>query len=790
MALTFRECQPNGTRYNARIDDATWNLYRHRLERMHNQRLPRATMLDVLKHDYRFHPSLPQLNARMKLWGYAVYASKHGPTPPLSTQGLDADSDPEQGAEQINLPTELGGSPITVTVSTLSREDSRQSDFSSPSECSESTMPDFQVITEDGDVPPKDTERSYEATREIPVTCSGAETLINASLPLYCSQSCCENMIRNHKYMIAAQFLASLQCTSSASNILFPMVADMGSDPSVASSDHVWANVNCNRLSDSLSATDQRKSIWSMPAWQCIHGPLREYILSSNSISLPGPLAHLTLTSQYRKIGAFTHNQSLAIATLSSSSEVRILYEEIMRWEMDTNLLLRLMLWSLRTLLVPAFRSELRQIAVHLGQLKEHAKLPNLTLQRVLACQFLTTWIEAPCPDISKALVELNGSFGASFSLEVMLPEAFVSLARMILAKGNHSPVPPGLFKHDAVIDRFVEKTSASFEALCRSPVQQYVAEFAQSLLLVFSQSLSEATPRTCQYSEQLTEKLAFRIMGKGHVDRYGSEQAVPNPHLGWMPLADCFKVHGVTVHNTPTSTVLTTVSPQDVNPLAESFLSSHGAKHISCAPLAFSAATSPSIGETVTTAVDAVVALSLRPSLHSRASKDRDDTDPSSKRTLAIRVTRTDTKSSGKMSIDSMRELSSRTQARQTAREIGPVRNSSSSSRMTLGSQFSFTKVTGLGRGNSTASKFSFTPEDMSVDATTPCMDERSSHAHTGEMTEEAAELHRKVTEWITREFSPKKRPDFNRRSTEPAFMMEGSRLRSELMLVEVQGH
>lgn len=108
----------------------------------------------------------------------------------------------------------------------------------------------------------------------------------------------------------------------------------------------------------------------------------------------------------------------------------------------------------------------------------------------------------------------------------------------------------------------------------------------------------------------------------------------------------------------------------------------------------------------------------------------------------------------------------------------------------MTLGSQFSFTKVTGLGRGNSAASKFSFTPEDMSVDAVTPCMDERSSHAHTGKMTEETAELHRKVIEWITREFSHKKRPDFNRRSTEPVFMMDVSRLRFQLMPVEIRGH
>lgn len=189
------------TRHGTCID-TDWNKCATEIASPNNARYPEA----------RLQISSFTASTECSCEGMGLYSIciKHRPTPPLSTQRLDADSDSEQGAEQKNLPAELVGRPITV--STLSREDCRQSDFSSPSECSESRIPGFQVITEDGDVPPKDTERKDEAIGEIPFTSSGAETLRNASLPVYCSQSCCESMIRNHRYMIAAQFLTSLQC--------------------------------------------------------------------------------------------------------------------------------------------------------------------------------------------------------------------------------------------------------------------------------------------------------------------------------------------------------------------------------------------------------------------------------------------------------------------------------------------------------------------------------------------------------------------------------------------------
>lgn len=96
----------------------------------------------------------------------------------------------------------------------------------------------------------------------------------------------------------------------------------------------------------------------------------------------------------------------------------------------------------------------------------------------------------------------------------------------------------------------------------------------------------------------------------------------------------------------------------------------------------------------------------------------------------------------------------------------------------MTLGSQFSFSRVTGLGRMNSTASKFSFDADarlsqgdTMSIEAS-PSIEGRIRGGEEYFEGMDEIELHRKVSEWIGRELSQKKqRPEFGRRVTEPIF-------------------
>ena len=175
--------------------------------------------------------------------------------------------------------------------------------------------------------------------------------------------------------------------------------------------------------------------------------------------------------------------------------------------------------------------------------------------------------------------------------------------------------------------------------------------------------------------------------------------------------------------------------------------------------------------------------------SVHVRSSEGPYVAYPHPERTPAIRICRVNTVSSGQISMSSMRELSSRIRENHIVREAGLARTSSASSKITLGSEFSFTRVTGLRMENHPASRTSFTAENMSTDAIMSSMDERLSDTHCEDLlTPGQAELHCRVAEWIGRELAQKKRPDYNRRSTEPVFAMDAVLSNSPFMLAGVQ--
>lgn len=48
----FQEYRPNASRYNNRIREDDWNRFKPKLEDLHNQRLTRQQILDIITKDF------------------------------------------------------------------------------------------------------------------------------------------------------------------------------------------------------------------------------------------------------------------------------------------------------------------------------------------------------------------------------------------------------------------------------------------------------------------------------------------------------------------------------------------------------------------------------------------------------------------------------------------------------------------------------------------------------------------------------------------------------------------
>lgn len=101
MAQQLKIYSPQESRYSARIKDEEWERHREKLMRLHNENVPRKQMLDILKREDDFSPSLPQLDARLNLWGLRRYEK--------STPNLDNSDNSALGSQN---PVHPAGGPV------------------------------------------------------------------------------------------------------------------------------------------------------------------------------------------------------------------------------------------------------------------------------------------------------------------------------------------------------------------------------------------------------------------------------------------------------------------------------------------------------------------------------------------------------------------------------------------------------------------------------------------------------------------------------------------------------
>lgn len=74
--LAFVQCDPTKRRNATRIAESEWNRCKRAITSMHEQRILRTEMLQILKDKFRFTPSSGQLHAKMAKWGLTVYTPR------------------------------------------------------------------------------------------------------------------------------------------------------------------------------------------------------------------------------------------------------------------------------------------------------------------------------------------------------------------------------------------------------------------------------------------------------------------------------------------------------------------------------------------------------------------------------------------------------------------------------------------------------------------------------------------------------------------------------------------
>ncbi|KAI0535032.1 hypothetical protein GGR58DRAFT_519713 [Xylaria digitata] len=76
--VSFKLQCPAESGYSARIKDEEWERHREKLTHLHHQAVPRREILNILGREDSFNPSLPQLDARLRIWGLRRYDTTKG----------------------------------------------------------------------------------------------------------------------------------------------------------------------------------------------------------------------------------------------------------------------------------------------------------------------------------------------------------------------------------------------------------------------------------------------------------------------------------------------------------------------------------------------------------------------------------------------------------------------------------------------------------------------------------------------------------------------------------------
>lgn len=551
-------CQRNGRRYGARIDQKDWNIHRSKLVELHAAKLRRIDMLEILKKDCNFHPTLPQLNRQMELMGLgkggkmtvprlpnrrlrpfdplntpvdfiAEYPSILPVQQPTNSQAIESFSMNQHYALNEDVASfENESAPLTeLSNSTLSPK-------------MESQSPEADVSLEQPQLPiAESTNGTNIVAGHLLALDSGNEkeaietfdsmsvSNINPTDPLgifeYCSQACCEKRLQYHNKMIAAGFLASLQCWSHASNLLHELISDMENDATVSVSDRMWVKINYNRVNGNIFQPDRPTSIWSK-GFCDVAEPLHEYIEAAQNEVLSSPLGHLCLTGQFRATGVFQYYLPNHTSLDSYESQVQALNFELLPREEKNRLIYRLMLWCLQALQSP----KLRETVEHASRRIRHTLgFRDQILPGLLACHFVSQWIDRPCAVTLQYLARLRTRPATTFKLDVMLPETFAAISSMVVLRVDGSQY----MSSSNFVDDLLKCLKNAMKKLCNLSPERYCPEFAAIITELYNQS-SNNGQHTANFKDELAMEIANKIMG----DSDGP--------LTWMRSADTFKVH------------------------------------------------------------------------------------------------------------------------------------------------------------------------------------------------------------------------------------------------------
>lgn len=556
-------CRDNGTRYEPRISKKAWLKHRPRLEELHGQSRKREEMREILQKECgrfgcTFRPSPAQLNRKMQMWGLSKQSKtsdtqRHSPEPADTAlrHGLlpsmvpdiyphasddDDDDDDAQMFKPRGSPYNPTPDPIELPHLDSDTEDSSIDDYmSSP------------ILPED------------DLTR-IPTTIkryTGSALNITDIVPFkeeitYCEDQCCKTLLSIHKRLMAVSFLAGLKCWRDACGILSKVVAELDSDSNVSASDKMWVKLVNNRIKGNIFMPDRTTSIFLGEGRHNISDPLNKYIDQAESQALPSGLASLCLTTQFRRFGSFEYYVLAAENCESTDDQKQVLSAELEAFELQSSILRGILFWCNNILAHPVSRDMFEMLPQNL----EHTdNLRDIALPRLLACRFVSSWVDDPPQTLSDILTSLKPRYGALFVPEVMLPEILIAISHLIVRHIKQFP----MLSSPTFVDGLLYAIQNAAAKLCQFRPERYCSEIAQILISMCSQT--SAIPQAgCRHSEFVAMQVAHEMMGTNGMSAQGLEH-----HFTWTRTADVFKVNSF-YHSSSSISTLNNVTIDPAN--------------------------------------------------------------------------------------------------------------------------------------------------------------------------------------------------------------------------------
>lgn len=488
-------------------------------------------------HDCDFHPTLPQLNRKMQAWGLSNSSKSGGAQ--VATPSFDAPLvvDPSlpgvfpnvhqaynrDGVTQVNDPGDSSSDPTVVLGQSSFLELDSDTEDSDTGDGQRSPVMDEYGTALTLVASNRHSESSLRVEHATPFEAEAT----------YCEDTCCTTLFRSHKKLMAASFLAGLRCWREASGILNKLIAELDPNLSISVSERTWVKLIYNRIKGSIFNPDKSTNIWSTTGWLNMSDPLSDYIKQAESQVLPSALATLCLTTQYRRLGSFEYYLLAADNYDSYDGQVRVLSLELQAYEQQSRILLGILSWCNDILAHPTFREAVEMLPAFV----EHTDgLRESVLPRLLACHFMSFWIDEPPQALSKNLISLKTRARAVFVPEFMLPETFIAISHIILKRTQHFP----MLSASTFVNGLLQALKTATRESCQLHVEHYCNEIASTLITVCSQT-STNPQANCPHSEHLVMQTAHKMMGTNNLGARGLEKP-----FTWIRTAENFRVNSI----------------------------------------------------------------------------------------------------------------------------------------------------------------------------------------------------------------------------------------------------